>query len=385
MVESNTVEKYGFNKGLQEKARKYQNVKLLVSMLEYAFLFAAGFLVLQFGISSSLKEFAFSYSSDVWLATTLYFLIGFLCFWAFSLPFDYYEGYVIEHKFDLSTQTFRSWIADHLKGLILGMLFSIVIVQGIYHALRTIPAYWWVVVWVFMSIGILVITYVAPVVIMPLFFKYPPLKDQQLIERLTNLVEKAGIKVVGVFEMKAGVKTRKAVGALAGVGNTRRIILSDTLLANYSSDEIEGVIGHEIGHHVFHHIGKMTIMTSVMMLIAFYIIDLVLKASIDYFGFSGIYDIASMPLLAITFGLLFLVASPIMNTFSRYCEGQADQYELEIVRKPDAFISCMTKLCDQNLRYANPHPLIEFFFYDHPSGKNRVQRALNYKQLMKKL
>lgn len=385
MVESNTVEKYGFNKGLQEKAKEYQNVKLLVSMLEYAFLFAAGFLVLKFGISSGLKEFAFSYSSDVWLVTALYFLIGFLCFWAFSLPFDYYKGYIVEHEFDLSTQTFRSWIADHLKGLILGMLLSLIIVQGIYHALRTIQTYWWVVVWVFTSIGILVIIYAAPVVIMPLFFKYPPLKDQRLIERLTNLVEKAGIKVVGVFEMKAGVKTKKAVGALAGVGNTRRIILSDTLLADYSSDEIEGVIGHEIGHHVFHHIGKITIMTSVMMLIAFYIIDLVLKASVDYFGFSGIDDIASLPLLAITFGLLFLVASPIMNTFSRYCEGQADQYELEIVRKPDAFVSCMVKLCDQNLRYANPHPLIEFVFYDHPSGKNRVQRALSYKQLMKKL
>lgn len=385
MVESNTVEKYGFNKVLQEKARRYQNVKLLVSMLEYAFLFAAGFSALRFGISSGLKEFAFSYSSDVWLVTALYFSVGFLCFWAFSLPFDYYKGYVIEHKFDLSTQTFRSWITDHLKGLILGMLLSLIIVQGIYHALRTIPTYWWVVVWVFMSIGILVITYVAPVVIMPLFFKYPPLKDQQLIERLTNLVKKAGIKVVGVFEMKAGVKTKKAVGALAGVGNTRRIILSDTLLVNYSSDEIEGVIGHELGHHVLHHIGKMTIMTSVMMLIAFYIIDLVLKASVDYFGFSGIDDMASLPLLAITLGLLFLVASPIMNTFSRYAEGQADQYELEIVGKPDAFISCMVRLCDQNLRYADPHPIIEFVFYDHPSGKNRVQRALNFKQLMEKL
>ncbi|MCZ2856856.1 MAG: M48 family metallopeptidase [Candidatus Bathyarchaeota archaeon] len=383
MVESNTVEKYSFNKSLQEKAREYQNAKHFVSTLKYALLFWAGFSVLRFGISSSLKEFALSYSLDVWLVTALYLFIGFFCFWAFSLPFDYYAGYVIEHRFDLSTQTVRSWIADNLKGLILGMLLSLIIVQGIYYALRTIPTYWWVVVWVFTSIGILVIAYVAPVVIMPLFFKYPPLKDQQLIERLTNLVKKAGISVVGIFEMKAGVKTKKAVGALAGVGDTRRIILSDTLLANYSSDEIEGVIGHELGHHVFHHIGKMTIVTSVMMLIALYITDPVLRISVDYFDFSGIDDIASLPLLVITFGLLLLVALPIMNTFSRYAEGQADQYELEIIRDPDAFISCMLKLCDQNLRDADPHPLIEFMLYDHPSGKRRVQRALNYKRLVK--
>jgi STE24 endopeptidase len=385
LVESSTAEKYGFNKSLQEKARKYRNAKLLVSMTKYAFLFVAGFSALKLGVSSSLKEFAFSYSSDVWLATTLYFSIGFLCFWAFSIPFDYYKGYVIEHEFDLSTQTFRSWIADNLKGLILGMLLLLTMVQGIYYTLRTIPNYWWVVVWIFTSIGILIIIYVAPVLIMPLFFKYPPLKDRQLIETLTNLAEKAGIKVVGVFEMKAGVKTRKAIGALAGVGNTRRILLSDTLLANYTSDEIEGVIGHELGHHVFHHIGKMTIVASITMLIAFYVTDLVLKAGVEHFGFNGIDDIASLPLLAITFGLLFLAALPILNTFSRYCEGQADQYELEIVKKPEAFISCMVKLCDQNLRYADPHPLIEFAFYDHPSGRNRIQRALNYKRVMEKL
>ncbi len=377
------VEEHGFNKKLQEKARKYQNAKHFVSMVKYVFLFVAGFSVLRFGISTRLKEVVLLYSADVWLTTALYFSVGFLCFWAFSLPFDYYTGYVIEHRFDLSTQTFRSWITDHLKGLILGMLLSLIAVQGIYYALRMIPVYWWVVVWVFASIGILVIVYAAPVVIMPLFFKYPPLKDPQLTERLKSLAAKAGINVVGIFEMKAGVKTKRAVGALAGVGGTRRIILSDTMLANYSSDEIEGVISHELGHHVFRHISKMTVMTSVITLIALYATDLVLRVSLDYFGLTGITDIASLPLLAITFGLLFLVALPIMNTFSRYAEGQADQYELEISRDPDAFISCMLKLCDQNLRYADPHPFIEFVLYDHPSGKNRVQRALNYEQLMK--
>lgn len=374
------IEHYGFNRSLQEKARKYHYEKLLMSLFQYGFLFMAGFVTLKAGISHGLKIVVLGYASDSSLVVALYFFIGFLFFWLITLPFDYYKGYVIERKFDLSTQSFRSWISDQVKMLILRMVLLMFIVQGVYFALRMFAPYWWIITWIFVSGGMVVVSYIAPVVIMPLFFKYPPLKETSLIGRLTNLAKKAGIRVVGVFEMKAGVKTKKAVGALAGIGNTRRIILSDTLLTNYTHDEIEGVIGHELGHHVFHHIGKMLIMFSVMMLVAFYVIDLVLRASVSYFGFSGIDDIASLPLLALTLAMMFMVATPIMNTLSRYAEGQADQYELEIVNNPDAFITCMVKLCDQNLRHADPHPLIEFMLYDHPSGKHRVQRALNYKK-----
>src|SRR3989304_992635 len=267
LVEKSPIEQYGFDARLQQKAKKYQNVKLLTSLFEYMFLFVASFLTLNFGISTGLRSSVLGYTSDPWLATALYFLVGFLCLWLVSLPFDYYKEYVIEHKFGLSTQTLSSWLSDQAKGLILGIVILMIIVQGVYYSLRTFPIYWWIVVWIFFSLGMLAISYIEPVVIMPLFFKYPPLKEAQLIERLTKLAKKAGIKVVGVFEMKAGVKTKKAVGALAGVGNPRRIILSDTLLANYTHDEIEGVIGHELGHHVFHHIGKMIVMFSVMMLI----------------------------------------------------------------------------------------------------------------------
>lgn len=375
-----SIEHYGFNRGLQEKARKYQRAKFLISLFQYGFLFIAAFVTLKAGISHSLKTVVLGYTSNPSLVVALYFFIGFLFLCFFTLPFDYYKGYVIEHGFDLSTQSFRSWIANQMKMLILGMILLMLIVQGVYFALRAFATYWWIVAWTFMSVGMIVISYIAPVVIMPLFFKYSRLKETSLIERLTNLAKKARIRVVCVFEMKAGVKTKKAVGALAGLGNKRRIILSDTLLANYTHDEIEGVIGHELGHHVFHHIGKMLMMFGVTMLVAFYVIDLVLRASVSYFGFSGIDDIASLPLFALTFALLFMAATPIMNTLSRYAEGQADQYELEIVNKPDAFVSCMVKLCDQNLRHADPHPLIEFMFYDHPSGKHRVQRALNYKK-----
>jgi STE24 endopeptidase len=378
MAGKTMIEQYGFNIELQKKARKYFKEQLSISMLRYVFLFATGFIVLGLGISTGLRSAAFFYASVPWMATALYSFVGFVCLWLVSLPFDYYLGYVVDHKFGLSTQTFRSWIWDQTKGLILSMAIFILAVQGIYFALSTFPIYWWVVVWIIVSLAIVIMSYIAPKLIMPLFFKYHPLQDQQLIERLTNLAQKARVKVIGVFEMKAGIKTKRAIGALTGISNTRRIILSDTLLENYIPDEIEGVIGHELGHNVFHHIGKMMIISNVLMLVAFYIANLVLRASVGVFGFSGIDDIASLPLIAMTLGFLFTATTPFLNALSRHYEEQADQYELEIVNKPDAFITCMVKLCNQNLGYADPHSLVEFLFYDHPSAKHRIQHAMGF-------
>jgi STE24 endopeptidase len=180
--------------------------------------------------------------------------------------------------------------------------------------------------------------------------------------------------------MKASVKTKKAIGALAGIGNTRRIILSDTLLNKYTPDEIECVIGHELGHHVYRHLGKLLAMVSVLFFVGLFIVDQVLQRTVTYFGFSGIGDIASLPLLALVLGLFFLIVTPIQNTISRKLEGHADQYELELVNKPDAHISLMVKLYDQNLRHADPHPIIEFIYHSHPSGKKRIERARRYKR-----
>jgi STE24 endopeptidase len=158
-------------------------------------------------------------------------------------------------------------------------------------------------------------------------------------------------------------------------------LLSDTFLSNYSNDEIESVMGHEIGHHVYGHIWKFTVMFSGIFLLVLFFTNLILQATFGFFGFERVDSVASFPLLALVLGLLFAVFTPLINTLSRRAEGNCDQYELDLVEKPDAYISSMMKLCDQNLRYAYPSPLIEFMFYDHPSGKKRIERALAYKRL----
>jgi STE24 endopeptidase len=215
---------------------------------------------------------------------------------------------------------------------------------------------------------------------MPLFYKFPRLKDEKLLNSLTRLADKAGIKVIGVFEMKAGARTKKATAALTGVGRTRRMLLSDTFLSSFSKDETESVMGHEIGHHVYGHIWKYTMLFSGAFLLLLFIANKIVQAGSGSFGILRVDSAASIPLLALTLGLLYACLIPLINTVSRRAEGQCDQYELDLVERPDAYISAMTKLCDQNLRYAYPSPLMESLFYDHPSGKNRIDRALAYEQ-----
>jgi len=365
----------GLSEQRQRLARDYLYSGLAVTLIKvFAFLFLL-LLALGLGAHVSLEKFVRTYASEEWFAIGLYTLAGCVLFFLASLPFDYYKEYEIEKRFGLSSKTRLSWLKDKVKFSSLFLIFAFIFVEGTYHSMRVSPIFWWVSVWIGFNVVAVLFSYIAPVLIMPLFYKFPKLRDEELMERLVALAKKAGINVMGVYEMKASEKTRKAIGALAGMGDTRRIILSDTLLANFSSDEVEGVIGHELGHHVFHHTEKILVLFIAFFLVALIITDRVLRATIGFFGLGDISTIASLPLLALILALCFAVFTPLMNTFSRWLEGQADQYELDLVNKPDAYISFMTKLCDQNLRYAYPHPLVEFMFYDHPSGKKRLERA----------
>jgi STE24 endopeptidase len=243
------------------------------------------------------------------------------------------------------------------------------------------PTYWWFFLWLVAALVTTFFMYVSPVLIMPLFYKFPRLKDEELLNRLTKLTDKAGIKIIGVFEMKVGERTKKANAALTGIGNTRRILLSDTFLSNYSNDEIESVMGHEIGHHTYGHTWKFSIMFSGIFLFVLFLTSQILQATFGFFGLERVDSVASLPVFALVLGLLFAVFTPLINMLSRRAEGNCDQYELDLVEKPDAYISAMVKLSDQNLGYVYPSPVIEFLLYDHPPGKKRIERALTYKRL----
>jgi STE24 endopeptidase len=343
-------------------------------------LIVLGFLVLGLRLPVALEDSIQTYVPEQSLTVVLFALIGYIAFWLVSLPFDYYKGYVLEQRFELSTETSRGWFLDNAKASGLSLLVVLSFVYGVYNFMWLNLTYWWFFTWLVSAFFIAVLMYVAPVLIMPLFYKFPRLKDEELLNSLTRLADKAGIKVIGVFEMKAGARTKKANAALTGVGRTRRMLLSDTFLSNFSKDETESVMGHEIGHHVYGHIWKYTMLFSGAFLLLLFVANKIVQACSGFFGILRVDSAASIPLLALTLGLLYACLIPLINTVSRRAEGQCDQYELDLVERPDDYISAMTKLCDQNLRYAYPSPLMESLFYDHPSGKNRIDRALAYEQ-----
>jgi STE24 endopeptidase len=372
---------YGFNEETQRRAKNYLYSGLRASLVRGIVIFVLALLVFVLRLSTALENFVRAYISEPSLIVALYTLIGYAVFWLVSFPFDYYEEYILEHKFDLSTETLGMWLLDKVKASILSVLFILFIVEGIYNFMWLNPTYWWFLLWLVAALVTTFFMYVSPVLIMPLFYKFPRLKDEELLNRLTKLTDKAGIKIIGVFEMKVGEKTKKANAALTGIGNTRRILLSDTFLSNYSSDEIESVMGHEIGHHIYGHTWKFSIMFSGIFLLVLFLTSQILQATFGFFGLERGDSVASLPVFALVSGLLFAVFTPLINMFSRRAEGNCDQYELDLVEKPDAYISAMVKLSDQNLGYAYPSPLIEFLLYDHPTSKKRIERALTYKQL----
>jgi len=377
------TEQYGFDMKTQQKARQYLYTGLAVSLGKGMVILVLSVVALSLRLHVALEDIVKTWVMERGQIVALYFLIGYATFWLVTLPFDYLKEYVLEHKFELATEKLGKWFNDKIKMLILYVVFLLFFVEGVYSFMSLSPAYWWFFTWVVSAIFVVLLFYAFPVLIMPMFYKFPRIRDEQLLEKLTHLSEKSGVKVIGIYEMKAGEKTKKAIAALTGIANTRRMLLSDTFLANYTSDEIESVMGHELGHHVYHHIGKATLLTMFFFLVVLVVADQVLRVTMGFFGITEIASVASLPLLGLLFGLIYTVSIPFFNTYSRWQEGQSDQYELDLVDKPDAYISSMTKLCDQNLRYAYPHPLIELMFYDHPSGKKRIKRALEYRERKK--
>lgn len=374
MADIECLKEYGFDPKVQERARRYQLDCLRLKIVYYAILLALFLLFAAFGsagLASSIEGFA----HGPWPLNVLYTLIFTVGVFLLGLPFDWW-GYRIEQRYRLSTQSPRSWFADELKAGVINLIIFLIAFPAIYIGIGQANT-WWLIAWAIATLFIILMSFVAPLVLMPLFFKFEPLEDEELVTGLEELAKRVGVKIIGVFKMGAAAKTRKAVGALAGIGATRRIILSDTLLENYTPEEIETVVAHELGHHVHQDIWKGIAAFSGMALLGFYIVHLALGPFAASLGLNR--DIASLPLFLIILGGVFFILSPLYNSFSRWFEGQADQFALELANKPAAQARVDVKLCDQNLRYAAPHPLIEFLFYDHPAGIKRVERALRYR------
>jgi len=356
----------------QARAKEYARLKHRL----FAFNLIAGALaliiVLTSGLSVWLNNVVLSITPDPFLSTLIYFVAGALGYGLLFSPLTYYSSFVLPHRYDLSTQSLGSWLLDFVKGGALALVLGGVVIEVIYFLLRTTPEWWWLIAAVFMLVLTVFFAALAPILIFPIFYKFQPLQDRELVDRLMRLAKNANTRVNAVYTMVLSDKTTAANAAFMGMGSTKRIVLGDTLYENFTHDEIETILAHELGHQVHNDIVWGILVQSVLTLIGFYIADVVMRAGAAYFGFASIADLAAMPLFALAITAYGLITLPLGNWYSRWREVNADRYALETTRNPEAFISAFEKLANQNLAELEPEPWVEWLLYDHPSIGKRL-------------
>jgi len=359
----------------QELAKEYARIIRQLSFFEMAIV-GILFVGLVFGGLSAKLGYFLAFPQP-W-ASALYFIILVICLCVIMMPLTHYQGFILPHRYGLSSQNFGAWLADRAKASAMGFVLGMGMVILIYWLLDNFPDVWWL--WAGISVLLLslLLTRLTPTLLLPIFFKLEPLGDLELKRMLINLAKRAQTQIVGVFTMNLSSKGTTANAMLAGLGKTRSIILSDTLLQQYTAEEIEVILAHELGHHIHRDIPKLIAIQTMAVLLAFYLSDWVLRASVTPLDFQGIADVAAFPLLVLSLAVFRLMLTPFINVYSRYVETSADEAALELTANPQAFIAAMTKLTDKNLNVAEPSRWVELLFYDHPPYNKRVDLAQRY-------
>lgn len=358
------------------EARRYNRIRRWLSMADLVLGFAFLVVLLVTGWSGALRDYAVQLAPEQYSIQVFFYVLMLLVISKIlAVGVDYY-GFRLEHRYHLSNQKLRSWIWDELKGWLLGLVLGTLLVELLYFTIRQSPQHWWIVAWFAFMALLVLFAQIAPIVFLPLFYKFEPLENDNLKDRLIRLSERAGTRVRGVYEWKLSEKSKKANAALTGLGATRRIILADTLLQNYSDDEIEAVLAHELGHHVHKHILKSIAVQAGITLLGFWAANTVLHYAMERSHlFETMSDFANLPLLVLVSTVLSFLLMPILNSYSRFNERQADRYCFQSITTVAPFISSMNKLAEQNLAERAPGKWVEWFFHSHPAIAKRVAAA----------
>ena len=358
-----------------QRAKRYAAIHHLLFVVETG---ATLLLLLAFllsGASVWLADLVGARAGNPWLQVALFGGLLGLGTKLIFLPLTWFGDFYLEHRYQLSNATLAGWAADELKSLGVNLVLGVAVLDGLYFLLRRAGPAWWLWAGLFLLLFGVVLAALFPVLILPLFYKLEVLDDEALRQRLVTLADRVGARVLGVYRMAMSTKTKKANAALAGLGATKRIILGDTLLNNFTADEIEVVLAHELAHYQHGDIWKLLGWSAGTTCIGLWLADCALRAGLRHFGFASISDLGAFPLLALGLFGFGLVALPLNNLFSRWCERRADRTALDLTRNPAGFASALRKLAAQNLADVAPHPAIEFLLHDHPALNRRIAQA----------
>lgn len=357
---------------MNSHAKKYNNIKLALSISKGVISFILLFLFVWLGLSIKLENAIRFYLTNDYLVLLIYTLIIGMVSSLLFFPLNFYSDYYLEHKYNLSNQTFWKWLWENIKESLVGTAIGLPILIIFYFVLNFYKMNWWLPFGTVMFVFSVLLARIVPTFILPLFYKITPLDDEDLKKRIIELSANANLNVENIFKFDMSKNTKKANAAFTGLGKTKRILLGDTLLNNFSNDEIETVIAHELGHYKKKHIIKNIITGTIFSFLTFFLIAQLYSLSINWFGFNSIVQISALPILILWGSIIGLILTPISNYISRKYEYEADSYAVHSTNKKKAFITTLNKLTEQNLGDREPNPIVEWFFYSHPSIKKRI-------------
>lgn len=359
----------------QKQAKTYEKIKLILSISE-TILYIGLILILIFGgWTVQLRDLAAHWVHNIYLQLLVFMGLLGIIFSVFSLPLSFFGGFWLEHHYNLSNQTFLAWLWEKIKAFLVGIVLSLPILLLFYYLLRNFPDTWWLWMAAALFIFSVLIGRIAPVLIFPLFYKFEKLEDDDIVKRMEKLAKEGRFKLDGVYRFNMSKTTKKANAAFTGIGKSKRIIIGDTLLDEFSLDEIESVFAHEVGHYVHKHLMINVAVSTISSFLSLYVAHVVYNYALVQLNFNNQADLAALPLLFLILTIISLITSPLTNMLSRSHEKQADTYALKKSTNPPAFLNALKKLAKINLADESPHPVIEFLFHSHPSIRNRIRFA----------
>jgi STE24 endopeptidase len=363
----------------EEKAKIYSRLKMKLSIIDMII----DILLISFfafsGISGRITSLIRSYDLGSDYAVFLVFLsvIG-IAAGMVSFPLDFYSSYIIERRYNLSNQGLLRWTAERGKSLIVSLVLGIPVALVFYHFLVLTGNDWWLYFSGFVFFFAVLLARISPIIIYPIFYKFTPLQNGEVKDGIEKLLKDAGMTVRGLFTFNMSKNTKKANAGFTGIGKSRRIILSDTLIENFTPDEIRVIFAHELGHYKYRHIAKNILMSGIMIFFAFYICGSLYEWTRLNYGYISPTEIAAIPMLFFYLSVFSIIIMPLTNMISRKYEREADRFAIETTGDSASFISSMEKLAELNLSDREPDPVIEFLFYSHPSIKKRIEFAKSF-------
>jgi STE24 endopeptidase len=361
----------------KNRGKKYSAIKTRVFIADL-FISLVSLAVFQVFLSAPVSEMSSGVSGNFYLGCLLFSAVFMAFMYLVSFPLHLASSFFTERSFGLSKQKITSWAADEAKSSALSFVLSAACIQVFYLFLRNFPHTWWVisaVAWIFFSI---ILVRLMPVLLIPLFFKYLPLDDEDLRGRIMDLAKRSGIRLVDVCQIDLSRKTEKANAAVVGLGRTRKVILADTLMRKFPRGEILVVAAHEFGHFKYKHIWKLLSVSGLVTLSGFFCLFLLAGRVVSIFGAQALYDLEILPVLVFLAGIFGILIMPAQNWYSRVLERQADRFALELTGDPESFANAMDRLAAMNLADDDPSTIKKIFLYSHPPIKERVAMAKRF-------